>query len=294
MFIKYQHLERLGTEEVEGIQSGECYVFPKLDGTNAQVWVNDHGELCAGSRNRELTADKDNSGFFRWVTENRELLLPFFENHPTKRLFGEWLVPHSLKTYREDAWRRFYIFDVYDTEGAIHYNDYKPWVEGFGLDYLAPIAIVRNGTEEQFRKLCEKNVFFIQEGKGVGEGVVIKNYGWRNRFGRETWAKVITNSFKEVHHKEMGAPVLGGSSLEEGIIGDFVTDHLVDKAYEKIKNGDGWSSKSIPRLLHTVYYDLIKEELWEILKKHKNPKIDFKHLQRLTMQRVKDLKPDLF
>lgn len=294
MFTKYQHLERLGTEEVEGIQAGECYVFPKLDGTNAQVWINDEGELCAGSRNRQLTSENDNAGFFKWVIENREMFLPFFETHPTKRLFGEWLVPHSLKTYRDDAWRRFYIFDVYESGEAIHYNDYKPWMDEFGFDYLAPIAIVRNGTDEQFRKLCEKNVFLIQEGEGVGEGVVIKNYNWRNRFGRETWAKVITNSFKEIHHKKMGAPVLGGSALEESIVEEFVTKHLVDKVYEKIKNEDGWSSKAIPRLLNTVYYDLIKEEMWEILKKHKNPKIDFKYLQRLTLQKVKEVKPELF
>jgi len=28
---KYMHLERLGTSEVEGIENGVCYVFPKLD-----------------------------------------------------------------------------------------------------------------------------------------------------------------------------------------------------------------------------------------------------------------------
>lgn len=35
MFIKYQHLERLGNQETNGILDGEVYVFPKIDGTNA-------------------------------------------------------------------------------------------------------------------------------------------------------------------------------------------------------------------------------------------------------------------
>jgi hypothetical protein len=39
MFIKYMHLERFGNDEVEGIEIGTTYVFPKLDGTNAQVWL---------------------------------------------------------------------------------------------------------------------------------------------------------------------------------------------------------------------------------------------------------------
>jgi len=295
MFLKYQHLERLGTEEVEGIQSGICYVFPKLDGTNAQVWVDNEGNLQAGSRNRQLSVENDNAGFYSWVLENKEMFLPFFEAHPKKRLFGEWLVPHSLKTYRDDAWRKFYIFDVVDEQGDhVHYNTYKEWLDKFQLTYLPPIAIVRNGTDEQLRKCCDKNVFLIQEDKGVGEGVVVKNYGWRNRFGRETWAKIITNAFKEVHHREMGAPELGGQSLEERIVDEFVSEHLVGKVYDKIKNEDGWSSKAIPRLLNTVFYDLIREEMWEILKKHKNPKIDFQFLQRLTIQKVKDLKKELF
>ena len=39
-FKKYQHIERLGTLEVEGIELGTCYVFPKIDGTNGSnlVW----------------------------------------------------------------------------------------------------------------------------------------------------------------------------------------------------------------------------------------------------------------
>ena len=40
-FEKYQHVERFGTSEVEGIELGRTYVFPKLDGTNASVWLED-------------------------------------------------------------------------------------------------------------------------------------------------------------------------------------------------------------------------------------------------------------
>ena len=40
-FHKYMHLERFGTDEVDGIEFGQTYVFPKLDGTNGQVWLNE-------------------------------------------------------------------------------------------------------------------------------------------------------------------------------------------------------------------------------------------------------------
>jgi len=57
---------------------------------------------------------------------------------------------------------------------------------------------------------------------------------------------------------------------------------------------DGWSSKYIPRLLGIVFYDLVNEELWNIIKKKKNPTINFKTLNILTVLKIKEIKPELF
>lgn len=46
-FRKYQHVERFGTSEVEGIDLGTCYIYPKIDGTNASVWLGEDGTLRA-------------------------------------------------------------------------------------------------------------------------------------------------------------------------------------------------------------------------------------------------------
>lgn len=53
----YQHIERLGTQETEGILDGTCHIFPKIDGTNATVYLGDDGNLHGGSRKRELTIE---------------------------------------------------------------------------------------------------------------------------------------------------------------------------------------------------------------------------------------------
>lgn len=296
MFVKYMHLERYGNEEVEDIEQGTTYVFPKLDGTNAQVWVDKEGYIQAGSRNRQLSFDNDSAGFFNHIVTDQRVH-DLFLGFPELRLYGEWLVPHSLKTYREDAWRKFYIFDVYNVEtGEIyHYDRYKEILDAYELDYLAPIAIIKNGNREHYEKCLDKNVFLIKDGMGVGEGIVIKNYEWQNKFGNTVWAKMITNSFKEIHHKEMGAPTIGGETLEEKIVDEYVDTHLIDKVVAKIENDEGgWTSKHIPRLLQTVFYDLINEELWNIIKKHKNPRIDFAYLQRLTITKVKEKRKDIF
>lgn len=294
-FTKYMHLERLGTTEVEGIEIGTVYVFPKLDGTNGSIWF-EEGDIKAGSRNRPLSVESDNAGFYNWV-QTQDNLKRMVTALPHCTFYGEWLVPHSLTTYRDDAWRKFYIFDIYDrvTGQYYSYEATQKVFEEFGVDYLAPIAIVKNGTYETFQELLPKNVFLIKEGMGVGEGVVLKNYDWQNRFGNVVWAKLITNSFKEAHHKAMGAPIIGPDAVEERIVDKYVTQHLVDKVYAKLVNeNDGWHSKLIPQLLCVVFYDLIKEELWEILKDFKNPKIDFGFLQRLTIARIKTLRTDVF
>ena len=64
MFVEYQHVAKLGTTEVEGIENGTCYVFPKIDGTNASIWYD--GKVRFGSRKRELSLDFDNAGFMAW------------------------------------------------------------------------------------------------------------------------------------------------------------------------------------------------------------------------------------
>ena len=302
-FKKYQHLERFGTDEVANIELGECYVFPKLDGTNASVWLSD-GELQAGSRNRHLSLDKDNAGFLAWASEQANLKSYLLEN-PTHRLYGEWLVPHSLKTYRQDAWRQFYVFDVavdreklHDGDDGLtylHYEDYAPRLASFGIAHVPPICKIRNGDYEQFVSQLRNSVFLVEDGKGHGEGIVIKRYDFSNRYGRTTWAKIVTNEFKEMNRQAMGTAELKGAFLlEEAIAEEYATAALVEKEYAKIVNEAGWTSKSIPRLLETVFYSVVKEDCWNFVKKHKNPTVDFGRLRHFCIAAVKRHKPELF
>lgn len=62
-------------------------ITEKIDGTNAAVIVDEHGEVGAQSRNRLITPESDNAGFAKWVWANadklREILGP--GHH-----YGEW------------------------------------------------------------------------------------------------------------------------------------------------------------------------------------------------------------
>ena len=131
-FREYMHIEKLGNDPVLGIEIGEVYVFPKLDGTNSSLWATSSSLMAAGSRHRTLSLDNDNQGFFGTVIQDTRHL-DWFSKYPNLRLYGEFLIPHTLKTYREDVWRKFWIFDVYDdfVANSINLNVFIEFLSGF-------------------------------------------------------------------------------------------------------------------------------------------------------------------
>jgi hypothetical protein len=319
-FKKYHHVERLGHREVNDILEGVCYIDPKLDGTNASIWSGEGGIVEAGSRNRQLTLDNDNAGFLAWASQH-EGIQEFCETYPHFRLYGEWLVPHTLRSYRAEAWRRFWVFDVWDeTKQALTpAEDIADLFDDLGIDYITPLAKIEFPTEEQLLGImAQSNTFLINDGAGVGEGIVIKRYdGWRNFQGTQTWAKLVRNEFRESNKRAFGSRVTKGKRMIEAeVVEQYVTDALVKKELAKIVHELADEDPTIhnteeliaryneimvtnrrtviPRLLGTVFYCLINEEGWSFVKKFKNPTIDFGLLNRLTVQRVKELTPELF
>lgn len=318
-FRAYDHIERLGHSEVSGIEIGIVHVFPKLDGTNGSVWADTEGNLRCASRRREIEPGDDNAGFAAWVQFNdpeatalRRLAL----EHPSLIFYGEWMVPHTLKTYREDVWRRFWIFDVYDRlqHAYVPFEEYAPGLSG--LDIIEPLCTIVHPSEDQLLRQVEMNTYLIADGAGLGEGVVIKNYAWRNGYGRQPWAKVVRNAFKEENRRAFGVQQKDGEfQVEVAIVEEFVTPHLVGKTHAKVlldvanevgidTTDPNWQrrvqaehrGKVIPQLLGRVYHDLIEEEGWSFIKKHvkANPIINFKTLQARTTARVKELATELF
>lgn len=298
-FKKYQHVCRIGTQETEGILDGVCYIQPKIDGTNGSLFLNEEGEVCAGSRKRQLSTFEDNQGFYNHIVKD-ERIISYLKKHPTHRLYGEWLKPHSLRTYNDNAWDKFYVFDVCIDDGEelsyLEFDDYKPLLEEFKIDYIPTLAVASNPTIDLLTALLNKNTYLINENKGCGEGIVIKNYDYKNKYGRVVWAKIIHNEFNNRGSQPKGK--LSDSeeiSIEIKIVNRYVTNSLVEKEYQKIINEEDIIDKQvIPKLLNTTYHCLITEEMWNVVKEYKNPSINFKKLQNLVINKIREVKPDLF
>lgn len=294
MFTKYQHLERFNTPEVENIQYGECFVFPKLDGTNSSVWIHD-GEIKAGSRNRILSLENDNQGFLEFVLKQKNIA-EFLKENENYILYGEWLVPHTIKTYRLSAWNKFYVFDVFDKKNNkfLHYNEYKVILDKFEIEYIAPMGIVVNGNLESFEFYIDRNFYLLADESVVGEGIVIKNYNFINDFGRTVWAKIVTNEFKEANRKVFDLEAREIVTTELKIVNKYLTEDFILKEYNKFLNTRNFSKKLIPELLKTIFYEFVKEEVYNIIFELKLPTIDFKHLHALVVAKIKEILFDVF
>lgn len=296
-FRKYMHIERFGTDEVDGIELGTCYIFPKIDGTCGSVYM-DGGELKAGSRNRELKLEDDNQGFYQYITEHSAEWIELLNANPSWIVYGEYLIPHSLRTYRDEAWKEFYIFDVYDTNSRryIPYEEYSNILRArLSFKYITPLKIIKNGSLDAFLKCTEANTYLIKTGEGVGEGIVIKNYEYANKYGRPTWAKMVRAEFKDTHRAVMGSPESEYKMVEVEIVEKYITVAYIEKEHSKIRlDRGGWSSKMIPEFLGRIWHDFIVEYSWAILKDFRMPKVDYKLLHKAFINKVKESKPELF
>lgn len=292
LFRPYMHVERLNSDEVEGILEGHCCISTKLDGTNTVVWCS-NGEIKVGSRKREISVTNDNFDTCAYIMRNKDKYMKYFSKHPNYILYGEYLVKNAIKSYEVTAWRKYYVFDVYDVENDryIPYEEYIDDIKECGIDFIPPIALIDNPSQEDLIRFLDESTFL--NGDNPGEGIVIHNYKFKNKYGRTVFAKIVRKEFlktKKEGHKENDP-----KTIEEQIIEHFVTDEFIEKEYNKLIAEVGeWNPKYIGRLLSTIWYTFINEEAWHIIKKYKNPIINFSILQKMVTDRIKNVKSDLF
>lgn len=93
--------------------SRDCVITEKLDGTNAQIYIGEAGEVVAGSRNRFLTLEQDNHGFAAWAYAHKDELATL----GVGRHFGEWWGRGIQRGYNQID-KRFSLFSVRKWSGV--------------------------------------------------------------------------------------------------------------------------------------------------------------------------------
>lgn len=297
-FKRYPKIHRLGKDEVEGILTGTVHVEEKIDGANAQIWMKD-GKIHCGSRNNTLCKDVMNptegtnyfNGFVEWCAKE-EGIKELFVKHPTMRLYGEWLVQHSIH-YNALSYKKFYLFDITRTEEDKEEFLPRSKVKEIGEEYKLLMPKVHgsfiNPPIEELKAYVGKS-----ELGTTGEGVVLKNLDYRNKFGELSYAKIVSSKFLESN-----AIVFGGNNKhsdsywEMYITNKYITLARVQKIMQKLQPliDKTLDLEHIPRISNTVYHDMITEEIWEIQKKAHN--INFRTLSRCCSKKAIQIYKDV-
>jgi hypothetical protein len=290
-FQKYPKVHRLGKEEVEGILEGVVHVEEKIDGANASIWLDKRGEITCGSRNRELS--EGFNGFVDWV-QNSELLKIFFSENPELRLYGEWLVPHTIQ-YNEMAYKTFYLFDVTIVKDGEEIEDFadrkvvQMLANNYGFTTPHYYGSFINPSPDELLKLAGTSTIGAK-----GEGIVLKNQDFRDKFGNHNYAKIVTESFKEDNGITFGGNNKHSDSYwEMYIVNKYMTLPRIEKICNKLQSviEEKLDMKHIPRVIQTAYHDMLTEEIWEIQDKVTGP-IHFGVLKRIATRKARQIYSD--
>ena len=290
IYHSFLHVERLDETKIDvsAFLNGIIYVFPKLDGTNSCVWADELGNIHCGSRKREISLNHDNADFMLFFTTDKstEKLRNFLIEHPYYIVYGEWLNGWSgrkqagtIKQYLDPG---FWIFGVFnnDTLSYLNYEKYFSMLKDIYNKIDQPLAILNHPSEEDIINLLDQNHFNLPNDV-LGEGVVCWNYDFRDQFGHFQVAKIVAKEFHEMkgQSQKIKVPQIR-EGLEQDIINAFVSSADCEKCKQKVMvmfNLDSWdnSGKNIGTFLNLLYNDLIEEEMISIIKRFKNPVIDF-------------------
>lgn len=227
---KYQSIDRLGHKSTLGVltEGDQIIIQEKLDGANASFMrVGD--EIKVFSRNTELNEENTLGGFYQFVQG-----LDLAELNEGFILFGEWLNPHKIK-YPEYQ-KQFFLYDVFDVE----FNEYMDFehvnnVSGyFGLN-LIPVFY-----EGEYKDFAQLEQYIGKTALGgmlgdveTGEGIVVKNMRYRNRFDEQKFVKLVTDAFREVQNQKAPKDPQKAMTLEQEFVNATVTPARVEKFLHK-------------------------------------------------------------
>ena len=258
---KYTDIIRLGHRDSAGVVVEGSYitVYEKLDGANAS-FKRVGNEVIAFSRNTQLSPENNLRGFYGWTQEIRPEWLSDGVIY-----YGEWLVKHKVD-YGQHA-GTFYLFDTYSEVN----NTYAPTsfvvAEAARLKIaIAPILYAGPYVSyEHLTSLVGRSA--LAASATGGEGIVVKNVEYFDRFGRQTFVKLVSDSFREMQpQKAPRDPNV--ESPETFFAKTFLTPGRVDKLTHKLVD-EGVITEAfgledmgviLRELGNRVYDDLLKEE----------------------------------
>ena len=269
---KFMDIERIKESNTSGFNKGDHVVIQeKIDGANIAIRYDSVTDtIIAQSRKQILNSDNNLRGFYEWSqTLDKELVASVLGDNFI--LFGEWLVPHSIK-YPDDKYNHVYFYDVYDTSTGqyLPQSTVDATIDLLNLDY---VPVFYDGEFISWEH-CMGFVGRTDLGGEMGEGIVIKNQTRLNDPNTRSpfYLKIVCEKFTETkgqkHVKVVDPEKLKSMEENKALAETIVTEARVAKLLNKfVDEGilpEDWGAKEMPivakNLTKAVYEDCVKEE----------------------------------
>jgi hypothetical protein len=261
---KFTDVVRLGHKSTIGVlaEGDNIVIQEKIDGANAS-FRRVGNELVAFSRNHQLSEENTLGGFYQFV---KELNIQIGEG---LIFFGEWTNPHKVK-YPEHQ-KKFFLFDIYDvTQGK-----YLPWETVKRVGQSLGLNLVPVFYEGEYKGFDHLQSFVGKTELGgmlgdipTGEGIVVKNVDYTDRFGNQMYVKLVTDAFREVQKQKAPKDPKVESTQEQKFVDQTVTTARIEKFLHKFVDegilDEQFGIEDMGTILKNmntrIYEDIIKEE----------------------------------
>jgi len=227
---KYHSLIRYPKDEAVTMleNCSHMLITEKIDGQNAS-FKRDIGSMEIKTFSRRMEIVEDGHPFRKWVLENIDPL----ELIEGVIYFGEWLTKHR-RIYDEKKYLQFYLYDMYIEPLEVYVNPYES-IETLQLvvntDGMNVAPVYYDGPP--LKSVDDIKAFYVEslfDGKPA-EGVVVKDYNYRDRFGQCTMVKFINPVFEE--SKEVKKSSNRELSENDKLILQWVHSHITEERIEK-------------------------------------------------------------
>ncbi len=264
----------------------------KLHGTNAAVRFDD-GKIVAQSRERELTLDHDNAGFYRYALNHEDTFRELFQyiaestgtGHTNFTVFGEWCGGNiQSKIGLNQLEKHFVIFNVYDNLNdcyiprdwmmdlydssaivTLHTHDIYLIMEipsyEISVDFTRPEQVIEE-LERMTLAVEESCPWTEYRGKsGIGEGICWVSATDINDTGLWFKVKGLKHQGKsEGKPKTLSADPVRVAAIRE-LIDVLLPEWRLEQGTAWLKeNGHALDAKSTGQYLQWVMKDVLKEE----------------------------------
>ncbi len=251
----------LTVANTSGFHVGDHIVIQeKVDGSNSAIaYDKETNKLVAFSRKKTLGYDNTLNGFWNWV---QTLAVEPFSKYRNYVFFGEWLTSHTIK-YIQDAYKKFYFYDVYDKENECYLpqSEVKRLAEELNLRYVQTFYDGEFISWEHCMLFMHKSDIAVD----IPEGIVVKNQTELNNSNSKApfVLKIVNSQFSEIkndnHRQKVEDPQkLAAKTKAFEIVEQIVTKNRVQKELYKMIDEGVLPQKIEPQDMKIVAQNLPK------------------------------------